>query len=107
MRGLWWWLALAFAKILFDGRLAFVGRPVRGRSVPEDVFEVEAGAVLDEETDDGFVACSGGVMEEGAVGVAAGGVVAVGVFAGFEEGPDDFRVAELGGDCEGEVAVFG
>ena len=41
------------------------------------------------------------------MGVAAGRVVAVGVFAGFEERANDVHVAELRGDGQGQVAVFG
>ena len=92
-------------EILCEFGMAFVGGPVGWCAVPEDVFKIEPCAVFEEEVNERLVPCPGCLMERGCVGVAADGVVAVGIFAGGEEDMDDLDVAILRGEGEGQVAV--
>ena len=77
--------------------------PAEWGGVEDGVFYVEAGAVFDQEPDDCFVPCEGGLVERGGVGVGSGRVEAIGIDAGAEEEMGSCGVAELGREGEGAV----
>ena len=59
-----------------------------------------------EEPNDRLVAPPSGLMQRRSVGVAADGIVTVGVFASFEQQFYDLELSQIGGHSEGEMPVF-
>ena len=87
-------------------RAAHVLGPVSRRSAPENVLDVEACAAFDEEPNHVEVTVGDGLVQRGAVGMAAGRVVAVEILSCVEELPGNLHVAELGGEGERQVTVL-
>ena len=68
-----------------------------------NVLNIKSGSPLDQQPNDVRMASQRRLVERRRVRVASNRVVAVGVFAGIEEQPDDFRTPELG--CKRERAM--
>ncbi len=81
--------------------------PAERGGLVDGIGNIEAGAARGEQADGFEVTGEGSLVERGGMGVVAGGIVAIGVFAAIEQEFDDGGVAVLGGEGEGTVASFG
>jgi hypothetical protein len=93
-------------KILLDVFLAFVSCPTRWRPLPERILHIRSGAAFHQQADDLIVTPCGSLMQRRRMGVEANRVVAIGVTACIQQQLDDLRVAMLGCQGQGAMALF-
>ena len=99
--------ALLCAEPRLEFGAAFVSCPVGWSSLPKDIFHIESCSAFDEQADEAVVSGEGGLMQGRGMRMAAQRIVATWVFAGVEQHPDDFDVAELGSQSECAVTIVG
>ncbi len=97
--------SLRGAEVIFEVGAAAVLGPIERRAVVDGVFEIETSGLGDEQEDDFGMTIQRGLVQGRGMGVEAGRVVAVWIFAGIEEEFYDFRVTVLGGESECGLAI--
>jgi len=74
--------------------------PIRCRSVPYRISDVELGSAFHQQPDRIKVSGKRRLMERSAMAVAVFWVVAVGILACIEQSTNNFSVSELRGKCQ-------